>query len=433
MDPVEISFLDQPHQPQQQQDQQDLLNQLQYHDLLAFDHLQFLPGEFDHGAGSSMAAAAHHDISFLPQHALSTPLPTPNYCTPPIHPHTEELEEFLTPLVSPAITPSFNEIYQFLDPPGEQYFTPLSSPALLPNVDHHLHPLPSDPVNAMQDPALLAQQLAQIEAKQSKLREQMKISPAISPTYRKSPLAMLSNRPQAPPSPLPFNNNTTKKRPSLRQKIALASPQLHSSQHHHINLPTIPATPGSLMKMSHHLSQAPLESPTQERELVDIMPSLPPSAVTESPSAVKKRKLAPSSPITTSSPRSLKPLISPFLQPDLRNSNLINQIQTPGIENRRSAHKVAEQRRRDTLKQSFDSLRKEIVEVMVHDAEKQEEAAVREEKEKEVKLMSKVLLLQHSYEYIVRLKTDARLKDDKISTMQAEINRLKELTQTSKE
>lgn len=335
--------------------------------------------------------------------------------------------------MSPAITPSFSEIYQFLDPPGEQYFTPLSSPALLPNADQQLNlSIPSDPVNAMQDPALLAQQLAQIEAKQSKLREQMKISPAISPTYRKSPLAMLSNRSQAPPSPLPFNNNATKKRPSLRQKIALASPQLHSSQHHHINLPTIPATPGSLMKMSHHLSQAPLESPTQERELVDIMPSLPPSAVADPSSAVKKRRLAPSSPITTSSPRSLKPLISPFLQPDLRNSNLINQMQTPGIENRRSAHKVAEQRRRDTLKQSFDSLRKEIVEVMVNDSEKKEES-VRDEKEKEVKLMSKVLLLQHSYEYIVRLKTDSRLKDDKISTMQAEINRLKELTQASKE
>ncbi|CAO0794053.1 unnamed protein product [Mucor circinelloides] len=423
MNPIENSFLDQ----QQQQDQQNLLNQLQY-DLLAFDNMQFLPNEYDSN-GSNVASQG---VSFLPQNALSTPLPTPNYCTPPIHPHAEELEEFLTPLVSPAITPSFNEIYQFLDPPNEQYFTPLSSPALLPNADQATLNIPSDPINSTHDPTALAQQLAQIEAKQSKLREQMKISPAISPTYRKSPLAMLSNRSQAPPSPLPFNNNNSKKRPSLRQKIALASPQLHSSQNHHISLPTIPATPGSLMRMSHHLSQAPLESPIQERELVDIMPSLPPSAVVESSSTVKKRKLAPSSPITTSSPRSLKPLISPFLQPDLRNSNLINQVQTPGIENRRSAHKVAEQRRRDTLKQSFDSLRKEIVDVMVNDSEKKEES-VREEKEKEVKLMSKVLLLQHSYEYIVRLKTDSRLKDDKISTMQAEINRLKELTQISKE
>jgi hypothetical protein len=333
--------------------------------------------------------------------------------------------------VSPAIVPSYNDVYQFLDPPNEQYFTPLSSPALLPNVDSSNTDIPSTHVNSLQDPAVLAQQLAQIEAKQLKLREQMKLSPVVSPTYRKSPLAMFSNRLQAPPSPLPFSNNN-KKRPSLRQKIALASPQLHSTQNHHINLPTTPATPGSLMKMSHHLSQMPLSSPTQERELVDIMPSLPPSAI-ESPSTFKKRKLAPSSPITTSSPRSLKPLISPFLQPDLRNSNLISQIQTPGIENRRSAHKVAEQKRRDTLKQSFDSLRKEIIDVLVKDSDKRNEKTVREEKEKEVKLMSKVLLLQHSYEYIVRLKTDSRLKDDKISNMQKEIDRLKELTQKIKE
>ncbi|KAI8638286.1 hypothetical protein BD408DRAFT_423291 [Parasitella parasitica] len=364
-------------------------------------------------------------VSFPPENALSTPLSTPNHCTPLMHPHAEELEEFLTPLVSPAITPSYNEIYQFLDPPNEQYFTPLSSPALLPNLDQSSTLSTSTPVNVAQDSYLLAQQLAQIEQKQLKLREQMRVSPAVSPNYRKSPLALFSSRNQPPPSPLPYSNNS-KKRPSLRQKIALASPQLHSSQNHHISLPTIPATPGSLMKMSHHLSQAPLGSPRQERDLVDIIPALPPSAIVESPPKIAKRKLAPYSPLNTPSPRALKPLISPFLQPDLRNSNLI--IQTPGIENRRSAHKVAEQRRRDTLKQSFDSLRKEIVDIMVQDSDK-DEVSVREEKEKEVKLMSKVLLLQHSYEYIVRLKSDSRLKDDKISTMQTEIDRLKELTQ----
>lgn len=83
MNPIENSFLDQ----QQQQDQQNLLNQLQY-DLLAFDNMQFLPNEYDSN-GSNVASQS---VSFLPQNALSTPLPTPNYCTPPIHPHAEELE-----------------------------------------------------------------------------------------------------------------------------------------------------------------------------------------------------------------------------------------------------------------------------------------------------------------------------------------------------
>lgn len=72
---------------EQQQHQQDLLNQLQY-DLLSFDGLQFLSNDYD----SNGSNVVNSDISFLPQNSLSTPLPTPNYCTPLIHPHAEELE-----------------------------------------------------------------------------------------------------------------------------------------------------------------------------------------------------------------------------------------------------------------------------------------------------------------------------------------------------
>lgn len=32
------------------------------------------------------------DVTFLPQNALSTPLPTPNYCTPSTHPLQDDLE-----------------------------------------------------------------------------------------------------------------------------------------------------------------------------------------------------------------------------------------------------------------------------------------------------------------------------------------------------
>jgi hypothetical protein len=334
----------------------------------------------------------------------------------------------LTPLVSPAITPSYTDIYQFLDPPNEQYFTPLSSPALPPNQYDD-----TSPSNVIQDAALLTQQLAHIETKQQLLRDQIKTSPAISPTYRKSPLAMFSSRTQAPPSPLPFSSKR-RSTTTLRQKIALASPQLHSSK----DVPTTPATPASLMNMSHHFPSS-TSIPSTDKTLVDSMPFLPPAAVPESvtPSsstvrANKARKLAPStSPgSSTSSPRTLKPLLSPFLQPDLRSNNLIApRTQSPGIENRRSAHKVAEQRRRDTLKQSFDALRKEITDVLVMDSGKLEQEKLRQEKEKEVKLMSKVLLLQHSYEYIIRLKADSRRKDDKMSKMQAELEKLRMLAQ----
>jgi hypothetical protein len=336
------------------------------------------------------------------------------------------------------------DIYQFLDPPNEQYFTPLSSPALPPN-QYTEDNKASSVSNVIQNAAQLTQQLAQIETKQQVLLDQIKTSPAISPTYRKSPLAMFSSRSQAPPSPLPFNNK--RRSTTLRQTIALASHQLDSSKDHHIHVPTTPATPASLMNMSHHLppsSTAP--SAVSDRMEVDNMTFLPPAAVPEpvtpsSPSSVirsnKARKLAPSTSPSSSiaSPRTLKPLLSPFLQPDLRNggNNLIaSRPQSPGIENRRSAHKVAEQRRRDTLKQSFDSLRKEITDVLVMDSGKPEQEKLREEKEKEVKLMSKVLLLQHSYEYIIRLKADSRRKDDKMSKMQTELEELRRLAQQQK-
>ncbi|KAI9247917.1 hypothetical protein EDC94DRAFT_528583, partial [Helicostylum pulchrum] len=358
--------------------------------------------------------------------------------------------EFLTPLISPAITPNYTEIYEFLDPPSDQYFTPLSSPALPPSTNDSLNDNSSTTSTlGLQNSTLLSQQLAQIEAKQQLLRDQLHKSPTSPVAYRKSPLALFSNRTQAPPSPLPFN---AKKRPSLRQKIALASPQLHASQNRLIHnnndiLPTTPATPASLMKMTHqrqipttttntnttaHINNTFTNS-TINNEMIDIMSLLPPTAyisVNESITTAvgKKRKLAPSSPVPiASSPRTLQPLISPFLQPDNNKS-----IFMPTIENRRSAHKVAEQRRRDTLKQSFDSLRKEITDVLIMDTvsleneeNKKSEEAIRDEKEREVKLMSKVLLLQHSYEYIVKLKSDGKLKDEKIESMQSELDKLR--------
>lgn len=401
------------------------------------------------------------DASSVSYTALSTPLPTPDYCSPSTHPLQEELEEFLTPLVSPAITPNYTDIYEFLDPPNEQYFTPLSSPALAPEINTTT----SSPIKrtSSQSAALLSQQLAQIEAKQQMLRDQLSQSPSLSPkAYRKSPLALFSSRSQAPPSPLPFNNN--KKRPSLRQKIALSSPQLQQQQQsssQHINLPTTPATPASLMKnyqqqqqhAPHPAHNTPMvasgavQNNSTMTEAMDMIPTLPPAAFSASSATLpvdlsaamsnKKRKLAPSSPIAlASSPRTLKPNISPFLQPDLKTTSSSSAF-IPGIENRRSAHKVAEQRRRDTLKQSFDSLRGEIAEVLVADSltfgesENASEEAIREEKEKEVKLMSKVLLLQHSYEYIVRLKNDGKYKDKKMEQMQKELDALRKLSSNS--
>ncbi|CAO3583044.1 unnamed protein product [Absidia cylindrospora] len=177
----------------------------------------------------------------------------------------------------------------------------------------------------------------------------------------------------------------------------------------------------------------------------------------------------------TSSPRALKPLISPSLQPDgkrhvssmdeqeaaailasksnyqaLREGqaktlgiDFTTNIQS-GMESRRSAHKAAEQRRRDTLKQSFDALRMELLEAIVAedalqrlDEENDDDGtkslegkqklvfATTLEREKKVKQMSKVVLLQHSYEYLLRLKSDNQRKDAKLEQMTLEIQQLR--------
>ncbi|KAI8577941.1 hypothetical protein K450DRAFT_282086 [Umbelopsis ramanniana AG] len=173
-------------------------------------------------------------------------------------------------------------------------------------------------------------------------------------------------------------------------------------------------------------------------------------------------------PQVSQSPRALKPLISPSLKPNwppTPNSGVVDQEAAAhilasksnyqnlregkiaslgmqfspsihsGIEIRRTAHKAAEQRRRDTLKKSFDCLRNEIVGSLVNEtvqgAEDDDstdtvvEDEVRKEKEKEVKQMSKVVLLQHSFEYIVRLKDDNRLKDSKLDRVTQKLRELR--------
>lgn len=334
---------------------------------------------------------------------------------------------------------------------NDQYFTPLSSPALPPLFGSYsldqaqsinnggCKISTSSPASAISDPTrLLTQKLAQIEAQQQKLRDQMEMASSIrsnNASYRHSPLGHSQQqlkKEYVPPSPLLTGNM---KLPTLLQRIASSSSS--SSQYLHNNdiyLPTAPATPASLMNMNHTPNTNPsaanvanTSSFTQKRPSLDTVTLLPPSVIVEHQHIAKKRKLAPSShSMYTSSPRALKPLISPFLQPDPRYSNIAIQQQPIGLENRRSAHKVAEQKRRDTLKQSFDSLRKEITDVLIQDSGKPEKD-VRKEKEKEVKFMSKVLLLQHSYEYIVRLKTDSQMKDVKLTKMQLEIERLRQL------
>lgn len=302
---------------------------------------------------------------------------------------------------------------QFNDP----CFSPLSSPALPPTFQHfhQLHNDSSQNTTMAESTGSLHQQLAKIEAQQKKLRNQMIMTP-FNASYQSGPLGSSHSLCEPPSSISPSNPS------SLLQKIAHTGPS--SKQLQDIVRPTTPATPASLMNMNNPIYNNVIAA------VVDHTSSNAHKGPTVSTAAQpqfvipKKRKLAPSSPHPyTRSPRVLKPLLSPFLQPDL---TLLAQPQPVRLETRRCAHKVAEQKRRDTLKEGFDSLREEIVETLIQDSD-QPEQKVREEKETQVKFMSKVLLLQHSYEYIVRLKADSQMKDEKLSQMQLELDKLRKL------
>ncbi|KAL9559176.1 hypothetical protein PS6_000887 [Mucor atramentarius] len=439
----------------------------------------------------------------------------------------QDEEEFFTPLVSPAMAPTYNEhTYQSLNGINnhENIFSPLSSPAL--------NPSPS-----IGDQSTLQQKLAFIERQQQQLRNMHnQLRPAVS---KASPILKSTNGYTSPLVNFSYdsNNNTAKMntKKALQQKIAMSSPQFNgsprsfaipkstkpmesplalkpltphtsfvnkspakstntsSSSSGSNNGFIAPATPSLLMKLggggnnsNSDMTSSPSSVPTiSSSSAVDNMPVLPAAMLEDTsssskskPESSKRRRISqqsaafsspglspndnnslvsPAGPRPQQSPRALKPLISPSLHPNGKRLSTIEEetaralltsksnyenlkegkakslgidfnttIQS-GIENRRSAHKAAEQKRRDTLKQSFDSLRTEIIEAMVE--EEAEDAVDLEElrntKEKDVKQMSKVVLLQHSYEYILRLKSDNKRKDEKHVQMRQELMALR--------
>ena len=273
------------------------------------------------------------------------------------------------------------------------------------------------------------------------------------------------------------------------------SPSFKSSNHHNNGF-IAPATPSLLMKLgsgsnSSTLNTSPTNTPSSS-SVVDNMPILPAAMLQEDvkkSESSKRRRISqpspglapthmdvlasPAGPRPLQSPRALKPLISPSLKPNGKRLSTIEEetaralltsksnyenlkegkakslgidfsttIQS-GIENRRSAHKAAEQKRRDTLKQSFDLLRVEIIDAMMEEEVTEHKAVdleeIRNNKEKDIKQMSKVVLLQHSYEYILRLKNDNKRKDEKQVKMRQELSELRkklglpEITEEEKE
>lgn len=454
------------------------------------------------------------------------------------------LQEFFSPLESPAIAPTYdrnNQPYTHVSMQScinEATFSPLTSPALhaMPQPYHgnsssnnnfEQQP-PAAGAGSEQSPeSILQQKLAMIERQQQQLRSahwQLQGSNAGASVNSTSSGAVVSgvasnatqesmqqtqlitNSPHVTATAINSANNSN---------MAVSQPQPKETGF------IAPATPSLLMKLGGGGGTAP-NLPGNHSAAVDNMASLPAAIiqdkstttgnntsfkkttgskrrrVTRSSAAFTSPGLAPTAHVSprfpptdptiaalvspaalrphvpvSSSPRALKPLISPSLQPNGKRLSAIEEQAAvaalatksnyqnmregkakslgidfsssfqSGIENRRSAHKAAEQKRRDTLKQSFDALRKEIADAVLDpeesssnndnnnnnnnngnksDAGSSEDS--KEQKDKAVKQMSKVTLIQHAYEYIVRLKSENRRKDNEMAKLREQVRLL---------
>jgi hypothetical protein len=279
---------------------------------------------------------------------------------------------------------------------------------------------------------LLTQQLALVEAQQSLLREQLiqeDLETAGKSIYR-TDQALIQRQEQQQEhqgSPLQYNAVNSSSNSSNSSSSSADHTQIYNYQHVY----SMSATPASLMNLDHRLHS----TPTMTGASVDMHLSDQPTPIEQYISYNRNHKLETVKNEThlpakrTMSPRALKPLISPYLQPGQRNLQFPNAGGVPAMDHRRSAHKVAEQRRRDTLKQSFDELRGEIVEFLVSRSVHhltEDVDLIRKEKEKDVKAMSKILIVQHSYEYITQLKAEVRENNERMKHMQTELQTLRQ-------
>lgn len=425
-------------------------------------------------------------------------------------------------------------------------FSPLTSPALHSvsyhqfssnnNMDQHLNQLNSEQLPE----SVLQQKLAMIEQQQQLLRSAHRhLHPGTSNSSTNNGTPSSSSSVSSAPNAAVAATQEIQHSPagaiSSRNNVTYLSQQQQPSSS---TADIAPATPSLLMKLGRgNKATTPSTSNNNPTSAVDNMGSLPAAMLDDkikatgkkvaAPAPSKRRKTSRSSavftspgltpthhmlsprptsdptiaalvspaalrpqlpgnnPSSSSSPRALKPLISPSMKPNGKRlspleeqaalaalatkSNYQNMREgnakslgidfsssfQSGVENRRSAHKAAEQKRRDILKQSFDSLRKEIASALVeeggtfriqgnnsgssNDGQKDNTITTtattspaaatttmtEEEKEKMVKQMSKVVLIQHSYEYILKLKADNRQKDDQLSKLKDEIQSLK--------
>lgn len=424
--------------------------------------------------------------------------------------------------MSPAMTPSFNGGQQ-PDPTHmmnrDTHFSPLASPAMVPQ---------NDATNTMQQSDQLRDYMAispeSMHEHYQRLEEaKMALEEQLWELKSKQPISQVYNNPRKRQSPsfssVQAAHAEIAKAQQGQAMIGSYSATTKSPRPTPIQSTRMsPATPASLMKMSIPSSPSAAggkktrkRNSSKSTTTTSNMPltTMPPPQ-TQSPSmhpiasSSGMRQIHSTPPCLkprissiSASPRTLKPLLtSPTMSPSFGSSNPSSEEAArilaaksnyqnlregktaqlginfspgihSGIEIRRSAHKAAEQKRRDNLKEWFDRLRTELedgyLDSMEHhlseEKEQQQEGTrtddqsnkssddVNEEQTDDAmdleksqdddsgtgagaglsglnkQPMSKVLLLQYSYEYIVKLKNELRERDDKINDLESAMSK----------
>ncbi|KNC98173.1 uncharacterized protein SPPG_06577 [Spizellomyces punctatus DAOM BR117] len=397
--------------------------------------------------------------------------------------NNEDDEVLLTPLISPAMTPS-TDFSRMTISQHNQLFSPLTSPALHPqdsidsislgfsfsslaNLDSisasvsaspSLPPMcainaalsspalpPSKPFQTphvgaspalppqnleMSSPALVGMQSPALNGMASPglagLRERPKKTPLASPYIvpRKGALvspALKPLRARSTHSPEATSSTTTTTTTTTTTSSSSTAPVFKTP------FPVLPVTATSSQQQQHAAAAATLISPALTPQLAPSLHGLDLAPIT--PAQLMKLDGLASPDGTEPAPNVLNALVSPCLKPLLPNGSAnnmdaalrltqksnyqnikeghteqlglkYNKDVTASVEARRDCHKQAEQRRRDSLKQCFDELRRVLP--PIHE-----------------KNPSKVVVLKKCCEYIA----DLQLREQETERVLAELRR----------
>ena len=259
------------------------------------------------------------------------------------------------------------------------------------------------------------------------------------------------------------------------------SPIYTNSEHPLINSPVMPATPGNIMGLVYNptlpesksdAQDSPLQSSDSlsaeagntHRDYANMSMYPPPSAVhAVATSAMMNAAQMRRGPLYSGNSAQHKPILPGGLSTEDRSAwmNWRRMGQQGGLDQRRTSHKAAEQKRRDSLKHCFDELRGLLPVITVDDnvptgsmlgadgtkedqiAEGFDPDALAKSASDDVgiaralgqltpeqardanRAVAKVLLLRHSNEYLLRLKRRIERRDAAVQALSEEVIRLR--------